>query len=182
MWRKIDMEKLNFKTIFNTVGESQNFQKLCFEKGIFWSEGKKDVIDDSQVIICENSELYCLSYTDILSNFICEDKPLITTNDAILLIANLPDYKEETTQSNFIIYDIDERGFFDYKIGEDWIVRIKWDNICHRDLNNLIFAGWDFNGKWVQTRIGIDEDNELSDMTTEWIKPVIPKRIRFYKG
>lgn len=102
--------------------------------------------------------------------------------DAIKLINECPVVEKQSTLDEFDIVD----GF--YHLGNGG--KFPWQQ--HTPLEaakGYIFSGWFWEnpnvvscGKWSMRRYGITKDGHMSAACSEWDYPVVPKKIRFYKG
>lgn len=95
------------------------------------------------------------------------------------LITDLAFQKSKRITDSFVEYDVDSYGKF--KIDNQiycWVYTqlVEWNH-------GLIFSGWLFDGEieFTQYRFGIDNGGYLSAHCHDWVKPLTPKKIRFFK-
>lgn len=170
-----------FKMIAATKDKQLNLLNLFLQKGF---------INLTQDEYCKNPHLICIHQTInrdrlTLSNFTDLDEfdscglNYMRFNDTIDLLNNVEDYKEPP-KGKFVEFDIDSNG--QYMIPNTAI--LSWqDYMTYEQANKRIFGGWlwSHNGEeYWRGRVGITNHDEMVANCDQWVKPLVPKKIRFW--
>lgn len=101
------------------------------------------------------------------------------------LVYTIPEDILKEKESGFIEFEIDDAGKYTLPNGgRPW-----WeDQMIHTQLHDTryLFAGWFFENKagagWSIFQMGETETGGWTTIANDWVKPLVPKKIRFYKG
>lgn len=103
------------------------------------------------------------------------------------LVYTIPEDILKEKESSFIEFDIDERGMFQHQHKSPiQYKKTYWFNYLEAVPSIGIFAGWYFENKsgagWSTFQMGETETGGFTTIANDWVKPLVPKKIRFYKG
>ncbi|PKP53861.1 MAG: hypothetical protein CVT92_02700 [Bacteroidetes bacterium HGW-Bacteroidetes-1] len=103
------------------------------------------------------------------------------------LVYTIPEDILKEKESGFIEFDIDERGMFQHQYQTPrQYKKTYWFNYLEAAPSIGIFAGWFFESKsgagWSIFQMGETETGGFTTIANDWVKPLVPKKIRFYKG
>ena len=109
-------------------------------------------------------------------------RPEITFDEAIKMLDECESAEKKST-GKFVEYDIEPDGKF-----ETEFTRIFWQDYTQEEDEQTIFCGWLFavetkneSGKrWSIHRLGLDSDDRMVSAAHDWVKPLIPTKIRFW--
>ena len=91
-------------------------------------------------------------------------------------------------ESGFIEFDIDDLDVFTHPFGANGSDRKRthWYDYLDAVQSCGLFAGWFFENKagagWSIFQMGETETGGWTTIADDWVKPLVPKKIRFYKG
>lgn len=118
----------------------------------------------------------CSSQSSIFCNW---PEPLVTYEQALEMIAQV----EPGQKGGWVEFDVAENG--DVFVDSSYYA---WQAVLRMtDRYDWIFGGWLWARKdgasfWSQERYGVRGDGNLAVDADQWVKPLQPKKIRFWKA
>lgn len=118
-----------------------------------------------------------------------EKTPEVDNHNQIMAHCILSVHKDaanDITKPCFTEYDIDADGMFTHKYAATQVKKTYWYNYLEAIPHIGLFGGWFFSygnnqGCWSTDLKGINQGNGMTYIAHEWIKPLVPTKIRFYK-
>lgn len=170
------------------IKEKFNFHKQMTEKEIiqYWVNNRKEMRvfkhapPECRLWLKKNPANALILHQDGYGWF----KPCDVFFDG--LVYTIPEDILKEKESGFIEFDIDDAGKYELPSG----ARPWWeDRAIHiqlHDQHGYLFSGWLFESKsgagWSIFQVGETETGGFTTIANDWVKPLVPKKIRFYKG
>jgi len=93
----------------------------------------------------------------------------------------------EIKEVGFIEFNIDEKGMFQHQYQSPaQYKKTYWYKFLEAVPSIGIFGGWFFENKagagWSIFQMGETSSGGWTTIADDWVKPLVPKKIRFYKG
>lgn len=121
------------------------------------------------------------AWTSLPKLFIEAKQPYMAPDEAIKLLESCEENQKPAAAGEWIEFDLDQvTGGFTTLNDYTWC----WQNHVACEIREgLIFGGWKFPGAscWTQNRIGMDKAGTITPYASEWEKPLIPGKIRFWR-
>jgi hypothetical protein len=167
-----------FKLIAPTPEKQKRLKELFVLKGGLVLIPNNDIKFGSLFCIhrsIKNERLLISNYSNLVEFEDC-DLPYIPFVNMITLLESLEDHQS----GRFVEFDIDSNG--QYMIPNTAI--LSWqDYMTYEQANKRIFGGWlwSHNGEeYWRVRVGLTNHDKLVADCDQWVKPLVPKKIRFW--
>lgn len=109
----------------------------------------------------------------------------INSIDDKLLKIILRNREKQANKQMFTEYVIDKDGLFTHEYQGSQRKKTAWFDALSAVVSCGLFGGWFFENKaasgWFTQLCGETKTGALTTDTNEWVKPLVPKKIRFYK-